>query len=341
MSKNYTDPASMIMAALLPLHTAATLDWLADAVCTGAETALGSTFTLLYLEGQDGTLERKLPASDIRRRSVQRGIDAFGETAFPPRLDPAGAPAVAEALESGAPIVGPASDAFRGLVDEPRASEAQQSLGASCAVLAPMDSSGERVGLLVMLAVRRPSAEHARLFAEHAACAAVNLRQSVAAREHGVIDVARSVFDARKIESELQKELARGVRYKRPVAIAVIEATNLRLLRERFGAFLTEQLLQRLGGALAEGARDIDVLGAYKESGYTMILTEATPEGVRIAAERLLAIAQRTRVAADDVPGLELHLACGWATSPADGTTTDALFAAAEARMYGSAERVA
>jgi hypothetical protein len=37
------------------------------------------------------------------------------------------------------------------------------------------------------------------------------------------------------------------------------------------------------------------------------------------------------------VPGLELHLAIGHATCAEDGATSDALYAAAQRRMYGGA----
>ena len=158
--------------------------------------------------------------------------------------------------------------------------------------------------------------------AAHVSCAIVNLRQADAAREAGVIDIVRSVFDARKIGSDLQRELSRAERYKRDVSIAVVEATNLSLLEERFGKFLTDRLLQRLGESLAQNARDIDVIGAFKESGYTMILTEASSEGAENAARRLLSIAREAAVGDPNVPGLELHLVAGWATAPADGITT-------------------
>jgi GGDEF domain-containing protein len=91
-----------------------------------------------------------------------------------------------------------------------------------------------------------------------------------------------------------------------------------------------------VGQALAQHSRDIDVIGQYKESGYSMVLSEASPEAARQATGRLLAIAQE---AARDVrvPGLELHLAAGWASYPVDGRATDAVFAAAERRMYEAA----
>lgn len=335
------DAAAAVMAALLPIHAALTLDWLADATATAAERTLDGTYTFVYFEDQEGRLERKAPASDLRRRAHQRAIDAFGTAVLGRRIDPADAPAIAEALDARAPVIAPAADLFRGLISADDAARAQDRLGIGAISIAPLESAGERVGAILLMSVTPPPTERLRVFAEHVASAAVNLRQSQVAREQGVIDVVRSVFDARKLESDLQKELARAERYHRVVSIVVVEATNLRLLREKFGRFLTDRLLQRLGGALAEDSRDIDVIGAYKESGYTMILTEASAEGAAAAARRLLNTARRAGLGEDDVPGLELHLAAGWAACPLDGKTTDALFEAAQRRMYDPATQVA
>lgn len=337
----YKDPVSMMMAMLLPIHAAATLDWLVDATATAAERTLSAPYAFVYFEEQDGRLERRQPVSDLRRRSQQRAVDAFGRVALGTKLDPRDAPAIADALDAGTQATASAADVFRGLIDASAAQSAQRSLGVDAVSFVPLESAGERIGALLVMHAGQPDAEHVRLLADHVSCAAVNLRQTQAARESGVIEVARSVFDARKIEAELQRELARAERYKRDISIAVIEATNLRLLRDRFGTFLTDRLLQRLGESLAQNARDIDVIGAYKESGYTMILTEASPEGAESAVHRLLAIAREAAAGDGSVPGLELHLAAGWATAPADGVTTDAVFAAAERRMYGPASQVA
>jgi len=341
MPEPSADPAAAVMAALLPVHAALTLDWLADAAATAAERTLGATFAFVYFEDQEGRLDRKPPASDLRRRAHQRAIDAFGTAVLGRRIDPADAPAIAEALDARMPVAASAADLFRGLISPADAARAQDRLGVGAVSIAPLESAGERIGALLLFSGTPPPTERLRVFAEHVASAAVNLRQSQAAREQGVIDIVRSVFDARKLESDLQKELARADRYHRAASIVVVEAANLSLLREKFGRFLTDRLLQRLGGALAEDSRDIDVIGAYKESGYTMILTEASAEGAAAAARRLLATAQRAGLGEDNVPGLELHLAAGWATCPVDGNTTDALFETARRRMYDPATQVA
>lgn len=334
------DLVARVMDALLPVHGALTLEWLVDGAMTAAERGLGAPFSFVYFSDQDGRLDAKAPASDLRRRSVQRLIDALDFDLVRRKLDPGQSSHVEQAIDGNNVIVASMTDFFSPLAGAAQARRAEATLSLSTVAIAPLETAGERLGALVLLFHDRPNEEHVRLLAQHVARATVNLRNAQAARETGVIDVVRSVFDARKLESELQRELSRAERYRREVAIVVIEATNLGLLREQFGRFLTDRLLQRLGEALAQHAREIDVIGAYRESGYTMVLTEATHEGAAAAARRLLASAEQVRLD-ESVPGLELHLASGWASCPSDGPTSDALFAAAERRMYGAASQVA
>jgi diguanylate cyclase (GGDEF)-like protein len=329
-----------MMEALLPVHSALTLDWLVDGAATAAERGLNAAFTFVYFEDQDGRLDCKAPVSDLRRRSVQRFIDALDYDLQRRKLDPRDSQLLAEALDSGDVVTASIPEFFSTFVDPAAAISAEKALALRAVSIAPLETAGERLGALLLLFNDLPNESHVRLLAQHVASAAVNLRNAQAARESGVIDVVRSVFDARKLENELQRELSRAERYKREVSIVVIEATNLALLREQFGRFLTDRLLQRMGEALAQQARDVDLIGAYKESGYTMVLTEATQEGAAIAAKRLVAAAEAVRLD-EQVPGLELHLASGWAACPSDGHTSDALLSAAERRMYGSASQVA
>lgn len=334
------DAISTVMASLLPVHAALTLDWLVDGAATAAERGLNAAFTFVYFEDQDGRLDCKAPASDLRRRSVQRFIDALDYDIVRRKLDPAESTELSEALDTNTVIRTTVSGFFGSIVEPEHAQRAEKALVLSHAAIAPLEIAGERLGALVLLFHDEPNEAHVALLAQHVACATVNLRNAQTAREAGVIDVVRSVFDARKLETELQRELARSERYKRGLSLVVIEATNLALLRDQYGRFLTDRLLQRLGEGLAQHARDIDVIGAYKESGYSMILTEASREGATLAAGRLLESAQQVRLD-DQVPGLELHLTAGWAACPSDGNTSDALFAAAEGRMYGAESQVA
>jgi diguanylate cyclase (GGDEF)-like protein len=332
------DPVTTMLVMLLPVHSAATADWLVDATATAAERTLNAAFTFVYLEEQDGRLAYKAPASDLRRRALQRAIDAFSIPVLTTKIDPAAAPAIAEALDAEHPITASAAELLRGIAGEKQASAAQEALGVDSMSIVPLRAANERLGALLMMFVGEPQSDHVRLFADHVACAFVNLRQSQTGRETAEeADVVRTVFDARKTEAELQRELLRAERYHRQASICVIEATNLKLLRERFGPALVEEAYERMGQALAAHSRDIDVIGQYRESGYTMILSEASPEGAEQAAKRLLRVAQDAGHV-ESAPALELHLATGRATYPVDGTMTEELFAVAQERMYGLPE---
>jgi diguanylate cyclase (GGDEF)-like protein len=331
------DGVTAMVSSLLTVHAAMSQEWLIDAACTAAERGLNAPFAFVFLHDQDGTLAYKAPASDLRRRSHQRAVDALGTVLFRSRIAPRELPMIGEAIDTGNPQVASTAEAFAPLIGPDRAAAAAQSLTATLTCTATLENAGEQLGVLLALGPEMMEAEHVALLAEHIACAMVNLRNADVTRQQGMIDVVRSVFDARKIESELQRELSRATRYRREVSICVVEATNLRLLRERFGHFLTDRLLQRLGEGLAQQARDIDVIGAYKESGYTMILMEANRTGAAVVADRLIKTAQTVLAEGEQVPGLELHLAVGYATCPDDGVSSDSLFRAAEQRMYDRA----
>lgn len=324
------DPVASAMAALLPVHGALTLEWLVDAASAAAERIVPARQALIFLEGEDGALRHAMPLSDARKRTVRQAIEALGPAGLTLTSSPASIPAIAESLDAGAPLLLPVGDLLG-------TSDAATAIDASFAGIAPMEGAGERIGAILVLGDEM-NTHHLRLVAEHASCAAINLRNAGAIRDQVAVDVARSVFDRRKLEAELQRELTRAIRYRREVSICVIEATNLRLLRERFGASLTDGLVEALGESLARHAREIDLIGAFKDSGYTMVLAEASASGAEAAARRLRSeVDGLTLQAPESVPGLELHLAVGWATCPADGSTVEALFTAAEQRMYQQA----
>jgi diguanylate cyclase (GGDEF)-like protein len=321
------------MSALLPIHAAATPEWLVDAACAAAERGLGASGALVYFDAQDGRLRRRKPASRGRRGGDQRLAKALASGLLPETIDPRRLPYVAEALDSGAPLITPFNEFF-GDAPKSQVEAAALALAADMVGISEVEAAGDRLGVLLVFGDSTLNPHHLRLLAEHIACAETNLRSASTERDAPVVDVARAVFDARKLDAELQREMTRALRYKREVSICVIEATNLRLLRERFGAGLTDSLLERLGSVLAAHSREIDIIGAFKESGFTMVLTEANASGADAAASRLRAEVDNLAPEDGAVPGLELHLAVGWATCPHDGVTPEALFAAAERRMY-------
>lgn len=325
------DDAANAMAALLPMHVAVTLEQLVDAACIASERVGGAPYTLLYLEQEDGRLERQLAGSELHRRSIRRAIEAFGERALPTRLDGSALAAVGDALDARQPAIMQPAGLFGDTLDESDIRSAQKSLAIGWAAIAPLEFAGEHMGLIILLSKGEPDIARLRLLADHLAAASVRVRHL--GGERATAPAVRPVFDERKLHREIQRELGRAERYRRTLSIVMIEATNLRLLRERFGRALTDAQFERLGESLAEHARDFDIIGAHRQSGYAMVLVETPPDGAAAAANRLLDVAKGT-VDGGGIPGLELHLTAGWASAPGDGATPEALFDVVQRRMY-------
>jgi diguanylate cyclase (GGDEF)-like protein len=317
------------------MHTASTARALADALSLAAERASGAQLALMFVERLDGSLEYVVPHSETRRREQARII---GAPPFAAKIDPAAVPALGEAIDSGAAVACKTGDLFASSGVLPDGHPGRDPAIAH-ARIAPIEAAGERVGALICLADRELDGEIVQLIAAHAGVAFRGIGASTT--EVIAVDPARTIFDARKLGAELQRELARAQRYGRDVSICLVEATNLRLLRERFGTGLTADLFATLGETLARNARDVDIIGEYKDRGYCMVLAEATADGVEAAAERLASVAN-SAAQGQGTPGLELHLVVGVATAPIDGGLAEDLFAAAERRMYeDGARRVA
>ena len=173
------DAVADVLDALLPVHTAVTFEALADAAATAAERLLHAAYAFLYCESDDGRLERRVPASDVRRRSQHRAIGAFGAHVIGAAIDPSEAPAIAGALDADSPVATSAGQLFQGLTSAERADAAQQELGTASAAIVPLVSAGERLGALILLLAREPQVEPMRLFAAHVARAAAGLRQAL------------------------------------------------------------------------------------------------------------------------------------------------------------------
>ena len=83
------DPVATMMAMLLPIHSAVTLEWLADATATAAERTIGAAHTFVYFEEPDGYSHLAIafigPATAVgatRHRCVRRAA------ALERRIDP-------------------------------------------------------------------------------------------------------------------------------------------------------------------------------------------------------------------------------------------------------------
>ena len=335
-ARSSATPAAPIMESLLPVHSATNPNWVADAAGTAAERGLGALYCLLYLTDAAGQLVGRRPASSERMRALVKVHQALDTDLVALKFSPRACPAVASVLDEGRAVAVPElTQALPLSGEEERLQAAQRSLGINSVWLAPLDWSGECVGLLALFMPANPpgSLAQAELLGRHVAVALSNLREKEASRKRGELDETRWVYDEQRFLEQLTQEIRRAQRHKRPLSVLLLRLLNLNELRTRYGRFLAEQLLYQLSRRLGDTMRDTDFLGAFREDGFSCILVEADQEGAERAQERLLESVQTTTLPDADLPDLLLQLTAATATLQEDGETAEELTAIAEARL--------
>jgi diguanylate cyclase (GGDEF)-like protein len=137
------------------------------------------------------------------------------------------------------------------------------------------------------------------------------------------VDVLTDCLNRRGFEERFAAELARAQRGGGGLGLLVLDLDGFKGLNDTHGHAAGDDLLCWVGATLRDAVRPADAVGRLGGDEFVVLLPGVSPDGVREAADRLVAaLAARTPVSV------------GHATLPDDGTTFDALYAQADARLY-------
>ena len=327
---------SPLLEPLLGIHSAPSVNWLADSTATAAERGLGALYTIFYVTDASGRLSAVTPASGAQKGTLARLSQAFGFDIGALKIDPEERPKLAAALAEGRALcTDDLNDALPQPLDDDLLMTLKRELGVASAIVAPFYRDGESSGLLLLLVGRGQAGfvDYAESLARHVAVALANLRERDAGRKRGEVDAVRWVYDERRFSEELGQESRRAKRHERPLSVLFVRILNLEELQARYGRFLADRVLRQVAGRLDDAMRDTDFLGASASDGFGAILIEADQDGADMAEERLLAGLHEMKLPHTDLPDLEVQLGCATATLPQDGETADELTAAAGSRL--------
>ena len=134
-------------------------------------------------------------------------------------------------------------------------------------------------------------------------------------------------------------ELARALRYDRPLAIAILDVDGFKAYNDTYGHPAGDELLKTLAKLLQTGHRSLELAARYGGDEFVLLLPETTPEGAMALAERLRrTIADMPFTPARPSGGKEswvpITVSVGVATFREDGRLLDELLAVADRRLY-------
>jgi diguanylate cyclase (GGDEF)-like protein len=169
------------------------------------------------------------------------------------------------------------------------------------------------------------------LLAHHVATVFENARLFESATYEGLTGLLRR----EAILEQLDRELARALRYDRPLTIAMADLDHFKAINDRHGHLAGDALLRRVAQVLAEGLRGTDWIGRYGGEEFLLVLPETDLAGGVAVAEKVRSLVQGTWVTMEDGEPFRATLSIGLASLAGMLTGRD-LIAAADRSLYAA-----
>ena len=204
-------------------------------------------------------------------------------------------------------------------------------------IVVPLRAGHDRLGLLLGEAgppfsrrVSRRSLDMLNRFAVHAALTINNAHLQAEVARLASSDALTGLANRRQLDFALGREVARTVRTKEPLSVALIDIDHFKDVNDTFGHVAGDEVLREVSGALARSVRDVDLVARYGGEEFAIVLPNCASAGALVVVERVRAAVASLGGAA------KVTVSAGIATAAGEGTEGDSLIAAADEALYES-----
>ncbi len=205
---------------------------------------------------------------------------------------------------------------------------------------APIRAGGEIIGFLVLYSATPNTFQPyqtARLqaFADQAAMAIENARLFQRVQALAATDPLTGLLNRRQFFHLAQQEVERAVRYRRPLALIMMDLDHFKDVNDSYGHIAGDIVLEELGKLFRSSLRKIDLAGRYGGEEFIFLVPEASLESARQLAERIKEdIAERAFHTPENV--VRITASSGVTALTEDRSTLEALINAADQALYAA-----
>lgn len=122
---------------------------------------------------------------------------------------------------------------------------------------------------------------------EHLATAISNAKLFSQTRRLSITDGLTDLFTHRYFQETLEREISRSTRYKKPLALMMVDIDHFKKVNDTYGHQAGDYILQGLASMMKEQFRQSDFACRYGGEEFAIILTDTTHERGIASAERL------------------------------------------------------
>ena len=152
------------------------------------------------------------------------------------------------------------------------------------------------------------------------------------------IDTKTGLLNAATWQREADVELARAVRTRTPLAIAMADIDHFKRVNDTFGHLAGDRVLRELAQTLHGSLRDYDIVGRFGGEEFTLLLPHTDPTEAQQIAERIRDHVGQRVITIDDGSRegypLRATVSIGVATLSGSRRDLNDLIAAADSALY-------
>jgi diguanylate cyclase (GGDEF)-like protein len=118
-------------------------------------------------------------------------------------------------------------------------------------------------------------------------------------------DPLTGLYNRRQFDDLAVVELAKSLRYTRPMSVMMIDIDYFKRVNDNFGHSIGDLVLKAIAAIIKDTLRDADILGRYGGEEFVAILPETCEQTACVAAERLRQKIEQTSI---DAPAGSIRL---------------------------------
>jgi diguanylate cyclase (GGDEF)-like protein len=141
----------------------------------------------------------------------------------------------------------------------------------------------------------------------------------------------------RAFQEFLAKEIERSRRYRRPLALLMMDIDHFKNFNDTYGHPVGDLVLKEISTCIRQSIRVNDIAARYGGEEFTVIIPETGPEGAMTIAERIRRTVEAHSVVSKD-NRLHVTISLGCAVMPLMATAQQPLIDAADKALYFSKE---
>lgn len=149
-------------------------------------------------------------------------------------------------------------------------------------------------------------------------------------------DGLTGLLNHRELLQRLESELARAIRYRRPLALLMLDLDEFKEVNDRHGHQAGDTVLKAVADCLRGELRPVDQLARYGGEEFAVILPETSFPGAVVLAHRIHAAVGALHIDVGEGRVVRITISVGVASFPEDAESVTRLLASADRALYAA-----